>query len=163
DAVTGVTLYCYAYGNGEAPTLRVNPGDHIVLNLTNAIKGSGMTMPGMQHRASSDPCAGTMTDSSTNIHFHGLNLPPLCHQDEVIFTLVNPGDPPFHYQTQVPLNEPPGLYWYHPHAHSLTQTQIMGGASGAIIVEGIDKVKPEVAGLTERVFVLRDQMIPSGG
>jgi hypothetical protein len=66
-----------------------------VLNLTNAIKGSGMAMPGMQHRPSSDPCAGTMTDSSTNIHFHGLNLPPLCHQDEVIFTLVNPGDPPF--------------------------------------------------------------------
>src|SRR5262249_44105632 len=104
-----------------------------------------------------DPaCQGTMTASSTNIHFHGLNVPPKCHQDEVIFTLVNPGDPAFHYRTTIPANEPPGLYWYHPHPHGLTQAQIMGGASGAIIVEGIDKIKPEVAGLKERILISRD-------
>ncbi len=35
--------------------------------------------------------------------------------------------------------------------------QVMGGASGALIVEGIERVKPELAGLPERVFVIRDQ------
>jgi FtsP/CotA-like multicopper oxidase with cupredoxin domain len=104
-----------------------------------------------------------MTSTSTNLHFHGLNVPPLCHEDETILTLINSGDPPFGYQIQVPANEPPGLYWYHPHPHGMTQAQIMGGASGALIVQGIEKVKPEVAGLTERVLVLRDQTSPAGG
>ena len=31
------------------------------------------------------------------------------------------------------------------------------------VIEGIEKIKPEVAGLTERIFVLRDQLNPSGG
>jgi FtsP/CotA-like multicopper oxidase with cupredoxin domain len=37
---------------------------------------------------------------------------------------------------------------------------VLGGASGALIVEGIERVKPEVAGLPERVMILRDQRIP---
>ena len=35
----------------------------------------------------------------------------------------------------------------------------MGGASGALIVEGIEKAAPAVSGLPERVLVLRDQRI----
>lgn len=152
--------YCYTYQDTEAPTLRVNPGDHIAINLENGIRGiQAGAMTHMQGGTPADPCFGTMTAASTNIHFHGLNVPPDCHQDEVLFTLINPGDPPFHYDIKIPANEPPGLYWYHPHAHGLTQKQVMGGASGAIIVEGMDQVKPEVAGLTERVFILRDQLL----
>jgi FtsP/CotA-like multicopper oxidase with cupredoxin domain len=110
-----------------------------------------------------DPCNGVMTTASSNVHFHGLNVPAICHQDEVVHTLVNPGDPAFRYRLRIPPNEPPGLYWYHPHPHGITQLQVMGGASGAIIIEGIEKIKPEVAGLTERVFVVRDQLVPGGG
>ena len=34
---------------------------------------------------------------------------------------------------------------------------MLGGASGALIVEGIERSVPELAGLPERVFVIRDQ------
>jgi FtsP/CotA-like multicopper oxidase with cupredoxin domain len=161
---SGLIMYCFAYpqGSTEAPTLEVNPGDQLVLNFSNQIQ-TFFASDAQRHAhhlmaAVADPdCNGEMTSFSSNIHFHGMNLPPKCHQDETIFTLINPGDPTFTYHVQIPADEPPGLYWYHPHPHGLTQTQIMGGASGALIVEGIEKIKPEVAGLTEHVFVLRDQ------
>src|SRR5882724_13566058 len=36
--VYGLTLYCYAYGdNIQSPTLRVHPGDEVVLRLKNEL------------------------------------------------------------------------------------------------------------------------------
>src|SRR5262249_27387436 len=65
--------------------------------------------------------------------------------------------PPFEYRFRIPANQPPGLYWYHPHLHGFTKTQVLGGASGALIVEGIERAEPALAGLPERVLVIRDQ------
>lgn len=101
-----------------------------------------------------------MGPSATNLHFHGLAVPPVCHQDETIKTLVEPGDPPFEYRVQIAKNQTPGLYWYHPHVHGFTEDQMLGGASGAIIVEGMEHAVPRVAGLPERVFVVRDEKMP---
>src|SRR5580658_160815 len=54
---SGLTRYCYISGNAiESPTLRVNTGDEVVLELKTAV--------------------------ATNLHFHGLELPPLLHQDD---------------------------------------------------------------------------------
>lgn len=103
-----------------------------------------------------------MLADSTNIHFHGLNVPPVCHGDEVVKTLVPTGAPPFQYRIHIPENEPPGLYWYHPHPHGFTTLQVAGGASGAIIVEGMEKFRPEVAGLPERVILIRQQFLNPG-
>jgi len=100
-----------------------------------------------------------MTLASTNVHFHGLNVPPICHQDDVLTTLIQPNKPAFRFNIQIPKNEPPGLYWYHPHVHGFTEFQVNGGAAGALIVEGMEKVRPEVTGLTERVFVIRQQYL----
>jgi FtsP/CotA-like multicopper oxidase with cupredoxin domain len=94
---------------------------------------------------------------ATNLHFHGLTIPALCHQDEVLKTSIGPGDPPFEYRFRIPADEPPGLYWYHPHIHGFSTPQVLGGASGALIVEGIEQANREVAGLPERVLVIRDQ------
>jgi FtsP/CotA-like multicopper oxidase with cupredoxin domain len=106
---------------------------------------------------SDDPCAsGIMSAVSTNLHFHGLTIPPVCHQDEVLKTSVQPGDE-FEYRFSVPDDEPPGLYWYHPHIHGFSKVPILGGASGALIVEGIERAKKAAAGLPERVFIIRDQ------
>src|SRR6202000_1544356 len=44
-----------------------------------------------------------------------------------------------------------------PHIHGFSKEQLLGGASGALIVEGIERAKKEVAGLPERVFIIRDQ------
>jgi len=105
-----------------------------------------------------DACAsGQMTATSTNLHFHGLTVPAVCHQDDVMKTMVQPGDPPFEYRFRIPLDEPPGLYWYHPHVHGYTNAQVLGGASGAMIIEGIERANQDLAGLLERVLTVRDQ------
>ncbi len=95
--------------------------------------------------------------SATNLHFHGLTIPAQCHQDEVLKTSIRAGDPPFEYRFRIPADEPPGLYWYHPHIHGFSTPQVLGGASGALIIEGIEQANPQVAGLPERVLVIRDQ------
>jgi FtsP/CotA-like multicopper oxidase with cupredoxin domain len=102
-----------------------------------------------------------MSAASTNLHFHGLAVPPICHQDETLRTLIQPGDPPFEYRIQIAKDQPPGLYWYHPHVHGFSETQLLGGASGALIVEGVEKTIPELLeGLPERLFIIRDEWMP---
>ena len=83
-----------------------------------------------------------MTPVSTNLHFHGLTVPPVCHQDDVLKTSIQPDDAPFEYRLRIPDDEPPGLYWYHPHIHGFSKAQVLGGASGALIIEGIERADP---------------------
>ena len=167
---TGFTHYCYVYLNNgmpvEAPTLRLNPSDRLVLNFTNRISVTGRAPKSRHARmkpmemgdahaamANNDPCMGsTITDTSTNIHFHGLNIAPVCHQDDVLKTIIPNNGQPFQYSFQVPPNDPPGMYWYHPHAHGFSAPQVYGGAAGALIIEGSN---PLTDGLTERVLVIR--------
>jgi FtsP/CotA-like multicopper oxidase with cupredoxin domain len=161
----GYTHYCYIYdtGNGEAeaPTLRLNQGDKLLLDVKDRIPADDsagtMDMPASSAKKCGD--GGMMMLSSTNLHFHGMNIPPTCHQDDVLTTLIQPGKPAFKFNIDVPKNEPPGLYWYHPHVHGFTEFQVNGGAAGALIVEGMEKFHPEVAGLKERVFVIRQQYL----
>jgi FtsP/CotA-like multicopper oxidase with cupredoxin domain len=160
----GSTRYCYTDANGQqSPTLRLNRGDLLILNLKNELTDpAGAASQTGQHEMATpdrgnDCTSGLMTPVSTNLHFHGLTIPPVCHQDDVLKTSIQPGDPPFQYRFRIPENEPPGLYWYHPHLHGFTKVQVLGGASGAIIVEGIERADKAVAGLPERVFVIRDQ------
>src|SRR5581483_6174996 len=98
-----------------------------------------------------------MTATATNLHFHGLLIPPTCHQDDVVNTYISPDEPAFEYRFQIPLDADPGLYWYHPHIHGFTKVPVLGGASGALIIEGIERANRAVAGLPERVLVIRDQ------
>ena len=159
----GYNHYCYNYktasGYVEAPTLRVNPGDTLKLIVKDRIQGddAGMKMSAPAGKVCGD--GGPMTLQATNVHFHGLNVSPNCHQDDVLTTLIQPGTPGFEFSIPIPKDEPPGLYWYHPHVHGFTEFQVNGGAAGAIIVEGMDKLHPEVAGLTERVLVIRQQYL----
>src|SRR5260370_19248695 len=164
----GNTLFCFVTDDGtQDPTLPVHPGDLPTINFKNGLTASSAAphgrhaMPEMVVSGSAaDICgAATMTSTSVNIHYHGTNTSPTCHSDEVIHTLVNAGES-FQYRVQFPSDEPPGLYWYHPHVHGIAETAVQGGASGAIVVEGIENVNPAVAGLRERVNVLRDNHIP---
>jgi FtsP/CotA-like multicopper oxidase with cupredoxin domain len=172
--VTNYLEECYIYqstgGAVEAPTLHLNPGDQLDLSLTNrltylppppptrAMRGMANMAAKSPGAATHNPCdGGTMVATSTNIHFHGLNIPPVCHQDEIINTDIENTDPAFQYQLRIPKNDAPGMYWYHPHLHGETTLQVNGGAAGALIVDGMQNVKPQVAGLPERVFVIRQQ------
>jgi FtsP/CotA-like multicopper oxidase with cupredoxin domain len=176
----GNARYCYvAADGGVSPTLRVKPGDTLILNLKNearvADSANRGTAGALQHRTAtkmqahggavnsaggtsrSDCSAGAMVVSATNLHFHGLSIPAACHADETLTTLVEASDPAFEYRFQIPENQLPGLYWYHPHVHGISRFQVLGGASGALVVEGIERANPELAGLPERVFVVRDE------
>jgi FtsP/CotA-like multicopper oxidase with cupredoxin domain len=153
---SGRELFCFMTPDGlQNPTLHVNPGDHLIITVTNntPVGTGGMTV--------NPPNCGdtTMNSSSVNIHYHGTNTSPKCRQDEVIKTLVNSGDT-FQYNVSFPLNEPPGLYWYHPHVHGSAEHALQGGAAGAIVVDGINNVQPAVGGLRQRILLVRDQKVP---
>jgi FtsP/CotA-like multicopper oxidase with cupredoxin domain len=165
----GTTRYCYLTPDGKAsPTLRLKPGDLLVIHFKNDLVDFAAPTPQIDRAPaaapicttanSADTCtSGAMTPVSTNLHFHGLTAPPVCHQDDVLKTSIQPDDPPFEYRVRIPDDEPPGLYWYHPHLHGFSKTQVLGGASGAMIIEGIERADPSLAGLPERVLVIRDQ------
>src|SRR5437764_6220580 len=129
----GITLFCFATPDGlESPTFHVNPGDTINITLTNDLPpvpgGPAELVSNGKAKCGSD----VMTATSINMHFHGVNTSPRCHSDEVIRTLVNSGQT-FNYKIKIPANEPPGLYWYHPHIHGVSSVNVQGGATGAII------------------------------
>jgi FtsP/CotA-like multicopper oxidase with cupredoxin domain len=162
----GSTRYCYIDNHGdESPTLRVNPGDLVILNLKNELTPPGPHAAALNRQpmyaetdSRANACSsGLMNPISTNLHFHGLTIPPVCHQDDVLNTSIQPGDRPFEYRFRIPEDEPPGLYWYHPHIHGFSEVQMLGGASGAIIVQGIERANKAVAGLPERVLIIRDR------
>ena len=97
----GYMHYCFEYSNAngtvEAPTLRLNPGDTLTLDLTNQLNvpspAAAERLPRMEEMegmdsaadsAATDPCQSkVMNFNTTNVHFHGLNVPPVCHQDDV--------------------------------------------------------------------------------
>jgi FtsP/CotA-like multicopper oxidase with cupredoxin domain len=185
----GRTRYCYVYKDRvESPTLRLNSGDLLILRLKNELMPTGSqsspshsdTAPTSRSNSNSpptpatrhtdavstahDPCVdGDMLATSTNLHFHGLTIAPSCHQDDVLHTSILPSDGVFEYRVRIPPDQPPGLYWYHPHVHGFTRAQVLGGASGALIIEGIERVNRQVAGLPERVIVVRDEDLLNPG
>ncbi len=149
----GLVRYCYLTDDGqESPTLHVKPGDRLLIHLKNELgtEPKGKQMGGCD--------ASVMNPDATNIHFHGTNIAPVCHQDEVIQTMIQPGQT-FDYDVPIPKNAPPGLYWYHPHPHGASETQVLGGATGALIIDGIETQVPTVAGMPEAVILLRDQLV----
>jgi FtsP/CotA-like multicopper oxidase with cupredoxin domain len=155
----GPPRYCYITDDGvESPTLRVHPGDRLIIHLHNDLSKWQGYQPPVHNMPTDDPdCAPISMDPSvTNLHFHGMTIPAVCHQDEVIHTAVAAGKE-FDYRITIPANEPPGLYWYHPHAHGFSERQVQGGASGALMVEGIEQVDRTLASMRERVLVLRDE------
>ena len=123
-------------GSYLPPLLRVQPGDHVGLVLVN----DGL-MP-------------------TNIHYHGFQVTPLGRGDNV-FLMVEPGAQ-LQYDFDIPADHPPGLYWYHPHFHPDVNPQIVSGLSGGIIIGDILAPFPELAGIPERVLLLKDMRFKKG-
>jgi FtsP/CotA-like multicopper oxidase with cupredoxin domain len=118
------------------PTLRVRPGDTIDVTFRNA------------------------TPQDTNIHFHGMHVSPKGDGDNV-FRRFRPGTT-VHTSVTLPLDHSPGTYWYHAHFHGLTEPQLMGGLSGLIVVEGLDRYLPKALhGIRQHQIAIRDLQTPS--
>ena len=96
----------------------------------------------------------------TNLHFHGLHLPPTGRADN-IWLHVHPGDT-FGYEFEVPRGSA-GTYWYHPHAHGTLARQLWAGLSGPLVVDGPLERLPELAAADERIVLLRDLALDEQG
>jgi FtsP/CotA-like multicopper oxidase with cupredoxin domain len=98
---------------------------------------------------------------STNLHFHGLHVPPEGAADNV-FVSVEPGAW-FRYVLTVPPGHG-GLYWYHPHPHDAHRlaAQLWAGLSGPIVVESSLDAEPALAACDEHVLLVRDLTIQQG-
>jgi FtsP/CotA-like multicopper oxidase with cupredoxin domain len=153
----GRSLFCFQTPDGmEGPTLRLNAGDQLNILAANDVPpGTPVEQVSNSHNQCGDL---EMYTSSMNIHYHGTTVSPKCHQDQVIHTIINSGQK-FQYNINFPSYSPSGLYWYHTHIHGTAEATVQGGASGALVVSGIQNVQPIVAGLPERILVIRDQPI----
>ena len=143
DPHTGRTAFSFQ-GRQEPPVIRANQGDSIDITLRNDMSANPNS------KCATGPCM-----NMTNLHFHGLHVSPNAPQDDVLSMIAMPGET-LQYKVEIPRNQPPGLYWYHPHAHGESNKQVLDGMSGAIVIEGIERYVPEVARMRERILVLRD-------
>jgi FtsP/CotA-like multicopper oxidase with cupredoxin domain len=163
----GRQLFCFMTPDGlENPTLHLNAGDTLTITVTNNTPFNDAQ--DFDEPFNSPTCGDTtfeeqnpatnngMTGGSMNIHYHGTNTSPHCQGDNVVKTLINPGST-FQYNVPFPTNEPPGLFWYHPHVHGLAEAAVFGGAAAALVVDGVQNVQTAVSGMKERFIVIRDQ------
>jgi len=137
----------YLNGQPNAPTLRLSPGDQLKITYVNDLPAEP---PG---KCLAGPCM-----DMTNLHFHGLTVSPDAPQDDVLGMMAMPGQS-LRYTVQIPKDHPPGLYWYHTHPHGESYQQVLDGMSGALVIEGIESYFPPLAGLPERVLVVRGRSI----
>jgi len=136
------------------PTIRLNPGDTLKLNYHNRLPVTGGAC------AQSNISAGTDFIDNTNLHYHGMKVSPNPPSDQVITTLLGPGSS-YAYSVPVPVDDSPGLYWYHAHPHCESNRQVTGGTTGTLIVNGIEKYYPQVETMPERILIVQDQY-PAG-
>lgn len=130
------TLMAY---NGliPGPFLEARPGDSVRIQFTNRLP------------------------NSTNLHFHGLHIPPTGNADNV-FRQIQAGANAT-YEFEIPSNHRSTLGWYHPHWHGLTADQLFGGLAGLFVVRGeLDEI-PEIAASQEEFLVLKDFEIDASG
>jgi suppressor of ftsI len=137
----------YFNGQPNAPTLRLSPGDQLKITYVNDLPAKP------PEKCLAGPCM-----DMTNLHFHGMTVSPDAPQDDVLTMSAMPGKA-LRYTVQIPKDHPPGLYWYHTHPHGESYRQVLDGMSGAIVIEGIESYSPALAGLPERVLVVRGRSI----
>jgi hypothetical protein len=161
------TIFCYmsSYSSSglQSPTLRLYPNDTLDITLRNCFSEGYTTISSVPMLLNtSHPCGSTfLTKTSTNLHFHGFVVPAICHIDLVVSNVINYNEE-YRIRFTIPdiPTQRPGLYWYHPHIHKTTDTTVRGGASGAVIIEGIENIQPLVGGLPEQVLIFRDTTRP---
>src|SRR5277367_7092523 len=145
DPATGKGAFVFE-GPRVPPVVRAVPGGAIRLEYVNRMS-----------KSSSEVCVDGPCMNMTNLHFHGLHVSPDAPQDDVITMMAMPGQV-LHYTVNIPLDQPPGLYWYHTHPHGESYQQDLDGMSGAIVIDGMERYVPELQHMRERILVLRDRV-----
>jgi bilirubin oxidase len=98
--------------NGDylGPTLIMNAGDFVTLNVTNNLS------------------------ESTTMHWHGMHIPAV--DDGGPHSIINPGDT---WSPDFTVMNKASVYWYHPHKMGYTNHQVSKGIAGMIIVKDAEE------------------------
>lgn len=95
-------------GSLLAPTLIVNKGDGVTMNVTNNLTGNS---------------------NSTTIHWHGLHVPP--EDDGGPHQIIEQGAT---WSPSFQILNTAGTFWYHPHGEGKTERHVSKGIAGMIII-----------------------------
>jgi suppressor of ftsI len=143
----GKTLRTRTYnGSIPGPTMSVAPGQTLNVRIVNNLPPNpAATVP-----PGGDPSNNPHGFNTTNLHVHGVQVVP--HLFDPVGTTntaaqmiaIQPGTS-FQYTFTVPSDQPPGLYWYHPHHHGSTDVEVSGGMAGLILIPGAIDHVPEIA------------------
>lgn len=147
--------YCHMVDDGVGANpifrLRVNEKLQILLSNEQPLSAADLNLP-----PQGDCGSPISTETSTNLHFHGADVSPICHRDEVVKTIVNAGET-WLFNYSFPVTQPAGLLWWHPHSYPNSLYQIAGGATGVFVIDGIDAVQEKVRGIPELILVFRSE------
>lgn len=144
-----------------APTVRIAAGDTLRIKVLNQLPPNPPSAEAARH---------LRYPNSTNLHTHGLHVPPGLvapgvYGDYVLDDAslgIAPGQTRQH-EYRIGADHPPGAYWYHPHLHGSTAMQVGSGMAGALMIRGaIDRV-PEIAAARERIFMFQAPISDAGG
>jgi FtsP/CotA-like multicopper oxidase with cupredoxin domain len=136
-AVNGTPTRVLAYNRSwPGPLLRVRQGETVRLRFANRL------------------------EEDTNLHFHGMNIPPTGRADN-IWIHVPPGGE-FEHEFAVSRHDA-GLHWYHPHVHGRMARQMFAGLTGAILIEDPPHIAQALRAADDRLLVLKDITVERGG
>ena len=129
------------------PTLRVKPGDTMLIDLINNLP------PNPENQRTG---AFPHDPFTTNFHTHGLTVSPNGISDNVLRKMQPGTNNPI--EIFIPEQHQSGTFWYHPHKHGSVSFQFFGGMSGFLIIEGgegtLDEV-PEVKAAKEELMAFQ--------
>jgi FtsP/CotA-like multicopper oxidase with cupredoxin domain len=187
----------------EAPVIRVGAGHRLTIKLTNSLEdtetgqhtpincpielfGELSTCENRPHHAELPGADGKYypimaneahaADGTSNLHVHGLFVPPRPCSDEVLKSTIYPANwngavvetkgcqtapNTLTYSYDLPAHHPAGLYWYHTHRHGDAEHTTMMGLTGAIVVEDAGDAHRRAIGVTDQVLVIGD--VPNAG
>lgn len=111
-------------GSVRGPVVEAHPGDTVRIDFRNSLR------------------------ESTNLHFHGLHIPPTGVADNS-FRIVAGGESA-RYEFTLPAPHPGGTFWIHPHVHESAARQVSRGLATPFVVRGELDAIPEIACLSSR-------------
>ena len=133
ELVDGLETDVFAYnGRIPGPTLEVREGDRVIIHLRNELP------------------------EETTVHWHGLHIPWTA--DGSPFHPIPPGGQA-DFEFTIPEGTA-GTYWYHPHPHHHTRSQVAKGLYGALLVR---PARDPLADIPEKVLILADNRLLADG
>jgi FtsP/CotA-like multicopper oxidase with cupredoxin domain len=141
-----------------APTLRVDPGQRLIVHYDNDLQGltiADFNDPAMTPAGGEVPIyPPVLTSAPLNLHTHGLHVSPSGNADNVLLSI--PAGMGNTYDYAVPTDMPNGLYWYHSHRHTVTAQQTYMGLAGLLEIGRPDGNLPLV---TKNNIPIRDMAL----